>query len=328
MATVDPTLYSQFLVSPRIPPELVLKTIQYLPFEDGKTISTLRCAHPRLWDIFKTYERSITGSFMRRELRHAQTDFPCEKEAPNLRWLVECVKRYDIVDDIMDALFSERNCFAVARHNLSLVNAGVLLSYRLVSFDDHAAKVAHIMSLPQDALTAIYLALHHATLSARYHGSGWIHQRTYGRFMDANQLSLRNEMEFCFAEAALYHGPEFISNMLLHHDTSDAETALLNVYHDHGTRDWDWPCWGSGPGEFEPPRTHGPERDMGQKSPSLFSTLLERLAKEIGCSLAEVRSRVETSTDDPNHPLAYLDLEGKARLMRGRNVDDGDGERG
>jgi len=134
MATVDPTLYSQFLVSPRIPPELVLKTIQYLPFEDGKMISTLRCAHPRLWDIFKTYERSITGSFMRRELRHAQTDFPCEKEAPNLRWLVECVKRYDIVDDIMDALFSERNCFAVARHNLSLVNAGVLLSYRLVSF--------------------------------------------------------------------------------------------------------------------------------------------------------------------------------------------------
>lgn len=70
---------------------------------------------------------------MRRELRHAQTDFPCRNAAPSLSWLVECVKQYDIVDDIMDALFSNKNCFAVARHNLSLVNAGVLLLYRLAS---------------------------------------------------------------------------------------------------------------------------------------------------------------------------------------------------
>lgn len=326
MATMEAARYSQFLVSPRMPPELVLKTIQYLPFGDGKAIASLCCAHPRLWRLFKSYERSITASFMRRELRHAQTDFPCEKEAPSLRWLVACVRKYDIVDDIMDALFSERNCFAVARHNLSLVNAGVLLCYRLASLDDHAAKLAHIAHhLPRDALTAIYLALHHATLSARYHGSGWIHQRTYGRFMDANQLSLRNELEFCFAEAALYHGPEFLANMLLHHDTSDAETTLLNVYHDHGTLDWDWPCWGSGAGEFEPPKTQGPQRDVGQRCPSLFSTLLERLAHEMGSSLAEVRSRIETDTDDPNHPLAYLGLEGKAQLMQGRNVNDGHG---
>lgn len=188
--------------------------------------------------------------------------------------------------------------------------------------DDHAAKLAYVQNLSRDGLIALYLALHHATLSARYHGSGWIHQRTYGRFMDANQLSLRNEMEFCFAEAALLHGPQFISDMLLHHDTSDAETTLLNVYHDHGTLDWDWPCWGSGAGEFEPPRTHGPQKEVGQKGRSLFTTLLERLADEIGSPLAEVRSRVETSTDDQNHSLAYLDLEGKARLMQGLNVND------
>lgn len=62
--------------------------------------------------------------------------------------------------------------------------------------------------------------------------------------MDANQVSLRCELEFCFAEAALVLGPEFISDSLLHHDTGDAETVLLNFYVDHGTHDWTWPCWG------------------------------------------------------------------------------------
>ena len=167
----------------------------------------------------------------------------------------------------------------------------------------------------------MYLALHHATLSARYHGSGWIHQRTYGRFMDANQVSLRNELEFCFAEAALSLGPEFISDMLLHHDTSSAETTLLNVYHEHGTHDWNWPCWGTGPGEFEPPRTQGPQREPEQGERSLFTTLLQRLADSMDCPFDQVRSRIEQQTDAKDHSLAYLDLQGKARLMQGLDVE-------
>lgn len=325
-ATLPPSTYRHFLISPQIPPELVLKTIQYLPFGNGNLISTLRHAHPRLWDLFKTYERSITGALIKRELRHAQTDFPCRDDALSLKWLGECVKRYDIVDDVMDALFSERNCFAVERHNLSLVNAGLLLLYQLASLDSHAARLTHIKSLSRDPLTAIYLALHHATLSARYHGSGWIHQRTYGRFMDANQLSLRNELEFCFSEAALNYGPEFISDMLLHHDTSDAETTLLNVYHDHGTLDWDWPCWGTGPGEFEPPRTQGPHWDVGQRGRSLFTTLLETLADKAGYSLEEVRAKIEMCTDAKEHSLAYLDLNGKAILLQGFDLSHPDSQ--
>lgn len=179
----------------------------------------------------------------------------------------------------------------------------------------------HIQALQRDPLIAIYIALHHATLTARYHAAGWIHQRTYGRFMDSNQLALRNELEFCFAEASLDIGPRFISDMLLHHHISRAETTLLNYYHDHGTHDWDWPCWGMGRGEFEPPRTQGPLREPGLEGRSLFTTLLERLAELMKCTLEEVRSRIENDTDLQNHSLAYLDLEGKAQLMRGLNLE-------
>ena len=131
MTAVLPTYY-RFLVSPRIPAELVLKTIQYLPFGDGELVATLRSVHPRLHNIIQRYELSITMSFVRRELRHALVDFAC-KGAPNLDWLAGCVKKYDVVDDVMDALFSDKNCFAVERHNLSLVNTGLLLLFRLVS---------------------------------------------------------------------------------------------------------------------------------------------------------------------------------------------------
>lgn len=147
----------------------------------------------------------------------------------------------------------------------------------------------------------------------------------YGRFMDSNQLSLRNELEFCFAEAALNTGPRFIFDSLLRH-SSDAEISLLNCYHDHGTHDWEWPCWGCGKGEFEPPRTQGPHRDPGEGDQSLFTTLLKRLAELMGCSSDEVRSKLEDNLDVVDHPLAYLDLNGKARLLQGLELDlDDDG---
>lgn len=69
---------------------------------------------------------------MGRELPHARTDF-LHNGSPSLDWLAKCVDRYDTVDDIMDALSSHQNCFPVARHNLSLVNTGVLLLYRVAS---------------------------------------------------------------------------------------------------------------------------------------------------------------------------------------------------
>lgn len=187
--------------------------------------------------------------------------------------------------------------------------------------DDHNDKVALIKSLPRDPLIAIYLTLHQATLTARYHGSGWIHQRTYGRFMDANQISLRNELEFCFAEAALTLGPEFISDLLLRPTKPGAEATFLNFYLDHGTHDWSWPGWGEGKGEFNPPRTQGPKRRPESLGRSLFTTMLETLAECSKVSLEEIRGKVEEQTMDPDHPLSYLNLHGKARLMEGGNWD-------
>lgn len=146
--------------------------------------------------------------------------------------------------------------------------------------------------------------------------------------MDANQLSLRNELEFCFAEGMLSIGPKFISDMLLNHATSDAEATLLNLYHDHGTHDWNWPGWGEGPGEFNPPRTQGPAREKGSMGRSLFTTLLERMSETMDCPLEEVRTNVERDTESLDHALAYLDLAGKNRLLQGLNIEyvEGGGE--
>lgn len=133
-------------------------------------------------------------------------------------------------------------------------------------------------------------------------------------------MQLRNELEFCFAEAALCIGPDFISATLLYHDVSDCETTLLNFYHEHGVHDWEWPHpdW---KGQFEPPRTQGPQRNEVDKERTLFTVLLERLAELMQSELIDVRSRVEQEFDRPNHPLAYLNLWGKEQLLRGKNLD-------
>lgn len=121
----------QFLVSQRIPPELILKTIQHLPFADGKRIASL-CAIPNVKDLIKTYEHSITQWFMKKELRHALVDFPYSEKF-GLTWLSNCVSRYDVADAVMDELTWRENCVAVEPHNVAAVNAGLLLLYRLAS---------------------------------------------------------------------------------------------------------------------------------------------------------------------------------------------------
>lgn len=93
----------------------------------------IRSAHPRLEAIVSNYELSITTRFMKKELRHAQTDFGCAGGRISVDWLAECVRKYDIMDDIMDLLCSEHNFMAILPHNRALANAGLLLLYRLAS---------------------------------------------------------------------------------------------------------------------------------------------------------------------------------------------------
>jgi hypothetical protein len=134
--------------------------------------------------------------------------------------------------------------------------------------------------------------------------------------MDANHLSLRNELEFCFAEAALSIGPAFLFDMLVNPSDPAGETTLLNFYHEHGTHDWVV----GGEGEFEPPRTQGPQREGG-KGRSLWTSMLERMSELEKCGLDEVRGRVEGRTDVRNHHLAYLSLGGKERVVAGGDIE-------
>ena len=118
------------LVSPAVPAEVILRVVEKLPFNDGKIIARLRRVHPRLNAILGNYERSMTRNFMARELPHASTDFPCCAKF-GFKCLADCVKRYDTVDDVMDALVSKENCSAVETFNMALVHAGLLLLYGL-----------------------------------------------------------------------------------------------------------------------------------------------------------------------------------------------------
>lgn len=146
MAIQDLSPDLQFLISQRIPPELVLKTIQHLPFEDGKRVASLKTI-PRLNALLKTYEHSITRWYMQKELRHALSDFP-DREKVDLAWLARCVERYDVVDYIMEELTWPDNTAAVAPHNVALVNTGLLLLYRLDSMrTSPASKTISILTL-------------------------------------------------------------------------------------------------------------------------------------------------------------------------------------
>jgi hypothetical protein len=118
------------LVSPAIPAEIILRVVEKLPFNDGKIIASLRKVHPRLNSLLGNYERSITRTFMVRELPHASTDFPCCDKF-GFKCLSDCVRRYDTVDDVMEALISKKNHSAVEPFNMSLVHAGMLLLYKL-----------------------------------------------------------------------------------------------------------------------------------------------------------------------------------------------------
>ncbi|KAF2447448.1 hypothetical protein P171DRAFT_354920 [Karstenula rhodostoma CBS 690.94] len=303
------------------PPELVLEVIERLPYGDGSVVSNLARTHSRLQTILSSYEQSLTNRFARRELRHAATDFPTEQRG--FRWLQSCAKRYDRVDDLMAMLVSEHNVSPVHKHNMGLANTGLLLLYHLQSFASHSAKLAFLKSLPKDPLTAMYLAIHHATLTARYHGEGIIHQRTYGRFMDANTISLRSDIEFCFAEASLELGPSFIHASLLPTDppatSLSAEVTLLNFYHDHAIHDWFLEAGLQGvEGIGMPPVTQGPRKGVRERS--LWTTLLERMAGLMACPLENVRGAIEEDAAPHDHDLAWLDLEGKASLMRGEDL--------
>ncbi|KAJ4296497.1 hypothetical protein N0V90_006542 [Kalmusia sp. IMI 367209] len=308
--------FRSILVDASFPAELVLEVIERLPYGDGSIISTLARTHPRIRSVLHRYEHSIVQSFIQKELRHAPIDFPCSKHG--FAWLERCVKRYDIVDDLMAMLVSEYNVFPVRKHNMALVNTGLLLLFHLQSFESHTAKLTYIKSLPKDPLMAMYLAVHHATLTARYHGEGIIHQRTYGRFMDANTLSLRSDIEHCFAEAALQIGPSFLHESLL--SSPAAEPTLLNFYHEHAIRDWFVESVMEGVEGFLPPVTQGPHADSMKKEKNLWTALLEKVAELTECPLGNVRGAIEEDAAPEDHSLAFLNLCGKATLMKGEDL--------
>jgi len=90
------------------------------------------------------------------------------------------------------------------------------------------------------------------------------------------------------------------------------------LYHDHALHDWDLSALGS---DFKPPVTQGPALNPETVQPSLYTTLLVRLAKLVGCSLSEIVGRIVQDIAQPDHSLARLSLAGKERLVRGLDLE-------
>ncbi|KAF2706812.1 hypothetical protein K504DRAFT_459230 [Pleomassaria siparia CBS 279.74] len=303
------------LITTSFPAELVANIIERIPF-DHKVTPTLALVHSRFRDLLSNYQTSIAKNFARRNLPHVYRDFPCDENATSYEWLSRCIQKYDVVDDVMAVLLSDINCYAVEMHNMAVVNTGLFLLYRLCSIDDQGQKTAFLKSLPQDPLVAIFLAVDYSTLAARYHGKGIINQGTYGRFLDANRLEMRNDVEFSFSEAIMNLGPQFIHDSLLNAD--DSEATLMCLYHDHTIHDWDQ---NATPEDFMPPVTQGPSRDPNLVMRSLFTTLLDRLAELGDCKVSEIKGRIWEHVQIPDHSLAWLNLYGKERLVSGRDLD-------
>lgn len=118
------------LIDLSFPTELFLEVIQHIPF-NPRTVRTLALTHPRFRALLRKYERSITKNIARKQLIHALADFPCDEKAIGYVWYAQCVRQYDVVDDVMSVLVSHLNCYAVEKHNMAVTMAGLLLLYRL-----------------------------------------------------------------------------------------------------------------------------------------------------------------------------------------------------
>jgi hypothetical protein len=247
-------------------------------------------------------------------LRHCQLDFPCNEDGTTYVWLSKCIRKYDVCDEVMAAIASPYVCHPMAPFNIPLSLVGLYLLFRLNDTDDYNAKITYIKSLQLDPLTAIFLAIRQSTLVARYHGIDVINQGRYVS-MDVNQWELRKELEFCFAEGAMEHGPEFINAVLNCEERAD--TMFMLLYHEHAIQDWDTDV---PDGDFMPPITEGPAKDPETKQRPLYTMLLEHMASLVPCPLGEVVSRIAEGTEDPTHSLAGLDMAGKARLLQGLDL--------
>ncbi|KAH7114322.1 hypothetical protein B0J11DRAFT_133270 [Dendryphion nanum] len=301
------------LVDASIPGELLLGIIENLTF-DKKVMRDISLVHPRLRSLVLEFQYSITKKFASNQLHHATTDFTTDETA-NYRWLARCIRRYDVIDEVMDVLISEKNRLAVHPHNMGVTNTGMLLLYRLFDVDGIDNKIAFIKSLPRSPILAMFLAIHFSIFAARHYGKGIINDKRYGPYLDGNNFEMRSEVEFSFAEGVMELGPQFISDIILGAD--NAENTLMLFFHDHAFQDWNMHTIQS---DFVPINTQGPHREPGTRSRSLWTTVQERLADLSDCPLNEVVDRVIEEIEEPGHWHSWMGLAGKAELMKGLNL--------
>ncbi|PVH94486.1 hypothetical protein DM02DRAFT_676176 [Periconia macrospinosa] len=293
---MSPTLNICPLLDPSFPDELLLSTIENLRFKSADannnnnnniySVVALSQTHRHLASLVRTYERSITKSIVDRELWHAPRDFPCAEEKRGYAWLKYCIDGYDTIDAIMKRLTDPGNCVGVEKHNMASAYDGMLLLYQTSSLATVPEIHALLVTLPLSSLTSLYLATHHALLTARYHNApSLVHQSTYGRQMDASTFSLRQDMSLAFCETCLLDGPEFIYKMLEDTPPCTREVALLNAFGEVVGREWgvdgeDVDERVGGNANANVPVVEGPARKEG--GASVWMALVKRLEELFG----------------------------------------------
>ncbi|OCK86380.1 hypothetical protein K432DRAFT_420960 [Lepidopterella palustris CBS 459.81] len=205
--------------------EIIIEIIARAKFSP-EGLQNLRDVHKRFDAIITEYEKSIAKDILnQRQFQDAKNDFPGLQtdRSMNYRMLSEFTRRYDTIYTITHELLKECDYGSTLMlHNISLVEVGLMLLYRMHDLDTYLPRVHLLTALPLQPLVAIRLVLYHCTYAARRVGESLISRNYYH-----HDAATRSDIELCFAELILTKGPEFILN-ILRYNLSTGERPLIS----------------------------------------------------------------------------------------------------
>lgn len=99
-------------------------------------------------------------------------------------------------------------------------------------------------------------------------------------------------------------------------------STLLLSYHEHANQDWTEPTHPQD--TFIPLITEGPHRKPAEaeaETATLYNAVLSRMATIMQCERADVMDHIVERSEETDHSLANLSMEGKRALLQGLDLE-------
>jgi hypothetical protein len=314
------------LVGANFPSELLLKVLENVPCSNG-SISTLAKTHPRIASLMNHYEKSMTKTYLKRDLPHVFTDFPSNEKRCDYAFIQDCVTKYDMIDEIMDILTAHDSYLPVEPQNQALVYTGLLLLTHMSTIGLHSEKIAYLNSLARDPLTAIHLTIHIITQTATHRSppGTLINIKRYPVPPTAAHREIKSNIKHAFKEGCLSLGPEFIHAFLK--NAKKSEPILLNLFHNHADRGRLGRLVTPETAELVP-ITEGPMPEVPEvpevlpeeREKKLVYAIASRLKDLTGTRESEVDVMVREECSEEDHRLAWMGNWGRESFMKGLDL--------